>query len=52
MLPSQELVSGIGSALSYWEGAIVIDGSRDGHPAKGVGYLEMTNPELSNTAHP
>ncbi len=43
-LPSQELVSGLGAALSYWEGAVVINGTRNGKPATGVGYLEMTNP--------
>lgn len=41
-LKSQELVSGMGDALSYWEGAIAISGARDGKPAGGVGYLEMT----------
>ncbi len=41
-LKSQELVSGMGAGLSYWEGAIAISGTRDGKPAGGVGYLEMT----------
>jgi predicted secreted hydrolase len=41
-LKSQELVSGIGTGLSYWEGAVTIDGMRAGKPARGVGYLEMT----------
>jgi predicted secreted hydrolase len=41
-LKSQELVSGIGAGLSYWEGAITVSGTRDNKPAKGVGYLEMT----------
>ncbi len=41
-LTLQELVSGNGAAPSYWEGAITITGTRDGAPAKGVGYLEMT----------
>src|SRR5271165_639632 len=41
-LKSQELVSGMGPGLSYWEGAIMVSGSRDSKPAKGVGYLEMT----------
>ena len=40
-LQSQELVSGLGVGLSYWEGGITIRGMRDGHPATGVGYLEM-----------
>jgi predicted secreted hydrolase len=41
-LRSQELVSGSGAGLSYWEGAITITGTRSGSPAHGVGYLEMT----------
>lgn len=41
-LKSQELVSGLGVGLSYWEGAITISGTRDGRSASGVGYLEMT----------
>lgn len=41
-LKSQELVSGLGVRLSYWEGAIAVNGTRDGHAASGVGYLEMT----------
>ena len=41
-LKSQELVSGMGAGLSYWEGATTVAGTRDSKPAKGVGYLEMT----------
>ncbi len=41
-LPSQELVTPGNSILSYWEGAIAINGTRKGVPATGVGYLEMT----------
>ena len=41
-LASQEPVSGIGPDLSCWEGAIVINGTRNGKAAKRVGYLEMT----------
>ena len=49
-LRSQELVSGMGAGLSYWEGAITVGGTRDNKPAKGVGYLELTgyaHPELA-----
>jgi len=48
-LRSQELVSGMGAGLPYWEGAITIRGTRDNKSAQGVGYLEMTgyaHPEL------
>jgi predicted secreted hydrolase len=41
-LKTQELVSSMGTVLSYWEGSITIRGTRDGRPATGVGYLEMT----------
>ena len=41
-LASQELASGNSSALSYWEGAIDISGTRGATPIAGVGYLEMT----------
>ncbi len=41
-LVSQELVTPGNAGLSYWEGAITINGTRKSAPAKGVGYLEMT----------
>ncbi|MGB7553128.1 MAG: lipocalin-like domain-containing protein [Candidatus Korobacteraceae bacterium] len=41
-LASQELVTPGNAGLSYWEGAITINGKRNGAPASGVGYLEMT----------
>lgn len=41
-LASQELTSSNNKGLSYWEGAITIDGTRAGTPVSGVGYLEMT----------
>ncbi|HET7108077.1 MAG TPA: lipocalin-like domain-containing protein [Candidatus Acidoferrum sp.] len=41
-LKSQELAGGSKLAPSYWEGAIVIEGTRGGAGVRGVGYLEMT----------
>jgi predicted secreted hydrolase len=41
-LASQELTSGNNAGLSYWEGAITINGTKSGAPIAGVGYLEMT----------
>jgi predicted secreted hydrolase len=38
-LDDQELKLG---AITYWEGAIDADGTRDGKPIKGRGYLELT----------
>jgi predicted secreted hydrolase len=42
-LKSQEL-AGTGNTLTpnYWEGAIAIEGTREGKSVRGVGYLEMT----------
>jgi predicted secreted hydrolase len=41
-LKSQELAGGSKIAPIYWEGAIVIEGTRGGRGVRGVGYLEMT----------
>jgi predicted secreted hydrolase len=41
-LKSQELAGESKLAPSYWEGAIVIEGTRGGAGIRGVGYLEMT----------
>jgi predicted secreted hydrolase len=41
-LPSQELTGKTGLAPNYWEGAITLQGQKQGHAAAGVGYLEMT----------
>lgn len=39
-LENQELKLG---AITYWEGAIDANGTRDGKPIKGRGYLELTS---------
>jgi predicted secreted hydrolase len=41
-LESQELTGKTKLAPNYWEGAIVLTGTRNGKPLEGVGYLEMT----------
>jgi predicted secreted hydrolase len=41
-MSSQELTSSTDPGLSYWEGAITIDGTKRGAGINGVGYLEMT----------
>ena len=41
VLDAQEM-SGARTGVSYWEGAIEIDGTRNGKPITGRGYLEMT----------
>ena len=40
-LDAQEL-NGLASQLAYWEGAIDVEGTRDGATLRGRGYLEMT----------
>jgi predicted secreted hydrolase len=39
---SQELQTGRSTGVTYWEGAIVVQGRRGGTPVRGRGYLEMT----------
>lgn len=41
MVDAQELM-GPRSGVSYWEGAVEVEGRRAGQPVKGRGYLEMT----------
>lgn len=41
MVDAQEL-TGQRSGVSYWEGAIEVEGTRAGKPITGRGYLEMT----------
>jgi predicted secreted hydrolase len=41
-LESQELAGKTAFVPNYWEGAIVLSGSRNQQPLRGVGYLEMT----------
>jgi len=41
-LPPQELAGNFKLFPSYWEGAIFLDGMKNGAPLRGSGYLEMT----------
>ncbi len=41
VLDTQEM-SGARSGVSYWEGAVNVEGTRSGNPIAGRGYLEMT----------
>jgi predicted secreted hydrolase len=41
-LRSQELAGGSSVSPNYWEGAVVLNGTRNNSPLSGVGYLEMT----------
>ena len=41
-LPQQELTGASKASPAYWEGAIEVTGTKQGHAVKGAGYLEMT----------
>jgi len=41
-LPSQELTSSAGFVPAYWEGSVLLTGSKGESHIGGVGYLEMT----------
>ncbi len=41
-LPNQEMTKTMPGVPSYWEGAIIFQGSRNHAPRSGRGYLEMT----------
>ena len=41
-IDGQEVFAERGLLPPYWEGAILVSGEREGRPAAGVGYLEMT----------
>jgi predicted secreted hydrolase len=54
VIDAQEL-SGPRSGVSYWEGAIDVEGTRAGKPISGRGYLEMTGyagAAMGNFLHP
>ena len=38
VIPNQELFT----TVRYWEGAVDVQGSRDGRPIEGRGYVELT----------
>jgi len=39
---AQELRTDHSTGVTYWEGAVEVRGTRNGRPARGRGYLEMT----------
>jgi predicted secreted hydrolase len=41
-IPNQELLTEESTDVTYWEGSIVVKGTRHGHRVQGRGYLEMT----------
>ncbi len=41
-LPDQEMRTLNSSGVTYWEGSVSINGTREKHPLKGQGYVELT----------
>jgi predicted secreted hydrolase len=42
LLADQELLTAKSTGVTYWEGACAVEGRRDGRPAAGRAYVEMT----------
>ncbi len=42
LLADQELRTSRSTIVSYWEGAVVVTGTKQGKPMKGHGYVELT----------
>jgi predicted secreted hydrolase len=42
LVADQELVTGRSTRVVYWEGAVQVQGTRDGKPIMGRGYVELT----------
>jgi predicted secreted hydrolase len=42
LLADQELRTSRSTKVSYWEGAVVVTGTKQGRPIKGQGYVELT----------
>ena len=42
LLADQEVVASHSTETAYWEGAVVISGSKGGHAVSGEGYVELT----------
>ncbi len=42
LMANQELITGKSTRVTYWEGAVSIEGTRHGEPISGQGYVELT----------
>ena len=42
LLADQELRTSRSAQVTYWEGAVVVTGTKQGQPVKGQGYVELT----------
>ena len=41
-LPDQELDTSRTTGVTYWEGEVEVEGTRDGEEIVGLGYVELT----------
>jgi predicted secreted hydrolase len=41
-LPDQEMRTPGSTGVTYWEGSVAIDGTKNKHPVNGEGYVELT----------
>jgi predicted secreted hydrolase len=41
-VPDQELMTTRSTGVTYWEGSVKIQGTRQGKPITGKGYVELT----------
>ena len=39
---NQELITKESTQVTYWEGSVKVDGNYQGHPVKGMSYVELT----------
>jgi predicted secreted hydrolase len=51
LIRDQELSSGDFNRLTYWEGAVEANGTRNGNPVYGRGYVELTGYAQSMAGH-
>lgn len=42
LMANQELITGKSTQVTYWEGAVTVEGSSRGAPVSGQGYVELT----------
>lgn len=42
LMANQELITGKSTQVTYWEGAVTVEGTRQEEPVRGQGYVELT----------
>jgi predicted secreted hydrolase len=41
-IANQELITSNSTGIAYWEGSVIVNGTREGKPVEGLGYAELT----------